>query len=295
MELAQLRTFVLIAECGSFRRAAEQLHMAQPSLSLQIRRLETELGVQVFDRSRRPVSLTEPGRVLLARAESILTSVEETIAELRDFDAHYQGKVAIGAMQYLAHLELPHVLARFRSKCPDAELHLRIGNTAEVRKLLVSGEIDVALIHGDGNPLPDNFAIRPLRTERLVLITARDHPLVNAGHSSWGDLSGESFILFREGASLRDALLDVCSRAGFVPHATLETAEIATAVSLVEQGLGVALVPASFARQEAKRVAAMHVGSTDITRSVTLAWNKRAYQSRALATFKTLAAEFFTS
>jgi DNA-binding transcriptional LysR family regulator len=295
MDLAQLRSLVAIAQYGSFRRAARHLHLAQPSLSQQIRRLESELGVQVVDRSRRPVALTEPGQALLARAQGILKTIDETTAELRDFDANYRGRVAVGAMQYLAHLELPRLLATFRNKCPAAELHLRIGNTGEVRDLLVNGEVDVALIHADPTTLPGGFVARPLRTERLVLLTARSDPLASRKHVSWPDVAAASFILFREGAALRAALLDACASAGFSPRATLETADIASAVTLIAQGLGVALVPESFAKAEAHRVAHVPIGDSDLALTVTLAWEQRAYQSRALAAFKALAVEAFAA
>lgn len=141
MDLAQLRYFVAISRHRSFRQAAEAIHLAQPSLSQQIRRLEAELGVELFDRSRRPVALTEAGRLLLARATDILSDVDDIVTELRDADGRYRGKVVVGAMQYLAYLELPKLLSEFRQQHPSITMHLRIGNTAEIRSLLVNGDI----------------------------------------------------------------------------------------------------------------------------------------------------------
>jgi DNA-binding transcriptional LysR family regulator len=293
MDLTQLRSFIAITRCGSFRGAAEQLHLAQPSLSQQIRRLESELGVRLFDRTRRPIALTDPGRVLLARAADILRAVDQTTAEVKDFEKEFYGRVQVGAMQYLVHLELPDLLATFRERCPNADLHLRIGNTGEVLDMLVDNEVDVALIHGDGLELPDGFSARPLRTEPLVLITALDDRLARRRHVAWRDLSDADFIVFRAGASLHHALMDACSRAGFVPKATLETADIATAVALVSRGLGIALLPQSFAAEERHRVAQVGVGDEPLTRTVVLAWNDDAYQSRALRAFKALATTTF--
>jgi DNA-binding transcriptional LysR family regulator len=293
MDLTQLRSVVAISEHGSFRQAAAALQIAQPSLSQHIRRLEQELGVQLFDRTRRPVTLTEPGQVLLARSEQILRSVTEASSEVRDFDANYHGRVAVGAMQYLVRLELPALLATFRREHAATDLYLRIGNTEEVADLLIEGEIDIGLLHAESKPLPDGFATRKLRTERLVVIMSRDDELTARSKIQWSDLAGYPFITFKQGASLRQALIDAAGKAGFEPRATLDSADMPTAVALAEQGLGVALVPESYARQESDRVASVVVGDGSLHRTVVLAWDARAYRTRAVAAFTKLTLQTF--
>ncbi len=294
MDLAQLRAFIAITRSGSFRGAAELVHLSQPSLSHQIRRLESELGVRLFDRSQRPVALTEPGRVLLDQAEAILDAVEQTTAKVRDVDRDHYGRVSIGALQYLAHLELPDLLATFPERYPNADMHLRMGHTSEVLAMLIENEVDVALIYGDDLELPAGFSVRKLRTERLVIITALDDPLTKRKHLKWRDLADEGFIM-REGAMVHRLVTRVCSAEGFTPKTRLETADIATAVALVSRGLGIRLVPEPLAKAEAHRVAHMHVGDAPLTWTLVLAWNTRSYQSRALRAFMSLAIKFLES
>jgi DNA-binding transcriptional LysR family regulator len=293
MELSQLRSVVAVSEHGSFRQAAAALQIAQPSLSQHIRRLELELGVQLFDRTRRPVTLSEPGRVLLERSEQILQAVAEARTEVRDFDVNFHGRVAVGAMQYLARLELPSLLATFRREHAATDLYLRIGNTEEIRELLVNGEIDIGLLHVEGAELPEGFATRKLRTERLVVIMSANDELTTRSKVQWRELADRPFITFKQGASLRQALIDAAGTAGFEPRATLDSADMPTAFALAEQGLGVALVPESCARQEAHRVASIVVGDGSLHRTVVLAWDARAYRSRAVAAFARLALQTF--
>ncbi len=289
MDLAQLRSFRAIARLGSFRKAADELHLAQPSLSQQIRRLEAELGVPLFDRSRRPVALTESGQLLLARAASILRTVDETVAELRDVNAEHRGRVRVGAMQYLAHLELPHLLARFGQLYPDAELHLRVGTAGEVYDMLKRNDIDLALIHVDAAGPPPPFAAHPLRPDRLVLITALADPLARRRRLAWADLAEATFIVVGGGA----ILLGASSNAGFAPKTTLTTTDMVTAVALVAQGLGVALVAQTLASRERDRVATVPIDDRSLRRTVMIVWDPHSYQSRTINAFKSLAIQMF--
>jgi DNA-binding transcriptional LysR family regulator len=285
MDVDQLASFLAIVRHGSFRRAAEARHLAQPSLSEQIRRLETELGVRLFDRGRRPVQLTEPGRALAPRAEEIVAAVDEARFALRDFDANHGGTVSVGAMQYLVHLELPDLLADFQERNPNAELRLRIGNTGEIRTMLLEGQIQVAILHAEGATLPKHFGTQKLRTERLVLITAPDGELAQRDEVPWRDLVNESFIVFRDGASIKEALSTAAASAGFVPRAMLESSDMVTAVALVARGLGVAFVPESLARRESDKVAHVQVVAPTVTRQVIIAWDNARYRSRATSSF----------
>ena len=289
MDLPQLRSFQAIARLGSFRKAADELLLAQPSLSQQIRRLEAELGVPLFDRSRRPVALTEAGQLLLARAASILGTVDETIAEVRDFNAEHRGRVRVGAMQYLAHLELPHLLARFGELYPNAELHLRAGITGEVYDMLKRNEIDLALIHMEAEGPPPPFAAHPLRPDRLVLITSLADPLAKRRRLVWADLADATFIVVGEGAILLGAI----SEAGFSAKTTLKTTDMYTAVALVAQGLGVALVAETLAIRERDRVATLPIDDRSLRRTVVIAWDPHTYQSNIINAFKSLAIEMF--
>lgn len=291
MDTGYLRSFLMITELGSFRRAAARLYISQPSLSQQIKKLEAELGVSLFDRSRRPIEVTEPGRVLLARVRHILRSLDDATKEVSDFGSAEVGSISVGTMQYLAFLELPDILASFLEMHPGAEMRLRIGNTGEVRSLLTTGQIDFAILHAQRAPLPPNYVLRNLRTEALVVIAGPDTPMAQRAVASWSDLELESFIAFRDGASIQEALLQRASLAGFLPHTILESADIATAVSFVARGLGLALVPESLARHEKERVSIVKLSDDPERLDVFLAWDGDRYRSHLSRMFMAHVAE----
>jgi DNA-binding transcriptional LysR family regulator len=285
MELSELQGFLEIVKTGSFRRAATNLRIAQPSLSKRIRRLETELGVQLFDRGTRPPRLTEPGQALVSRSETIVRTAGETAEEIMAFASGRRATVTIGAMQYLAHLELPELLGAFRQSNPDIDLRLHAGNTGEVANLLARGRIHLALLHEEGAQLGSRYEVRRLRTERMVVIADVNHPLGDRTTVPWRELRKEHWIAFHSGASIRSALMSATGVVGFTPHVTLETGDLATAVKFVERGLAIAFVPESFARVQGDRVAAVHPEEPTIHQTLALAWDRSRYLSPAAIAF----------
>lgn len=292
MELRQLRYFVAIATRRSFRRAADDVRVAQPALSQQIRRLEAELGVELFDRGTRPVELTDAGQMLLPMARRILADVDRAAAEVREFSSEFRGRVVIGAMQYLTNLELPDLLAAFRERHPLVELQLRVGNTGQLTELLEAGEIDLAMCHADELSLPAHYAVSDLRTEELVILVAASNPLAAQRQVTVADFADSPFIVFRPGASIRAALENAFAEHGLTPRLTFESADIATAVELVKRDLGVALVPRSYAEREPATVRGVPVAPVRLTRRVVCVWRRDRYHSRAVDAFQDAAQRF---
>lgn len=285
MDLRQLRYFCAIASRRSFRQASNDVHVAQPALSQQIQRLEDELGVKLFDRASRPVALTDAGETLLPRARQILADVDRAAAEAREFGSGYRGKVAIGAMQYLAGLELPDLLAEFHDRYPQVELELRLGNSGEILEMLRAGYTDIALCHIDEVELPPDFTVEELRREELVIIVKPSDPLAGLREVTVQELADVSFILFRPGASIRDALENAFAQEGLTLRVSFESSDIATAFALVSRGLGVALVPRSTAETQPHAVAVVRVGPHSLARRVALVSSRERYRSRAVDAF----------
>lgn len=285
MDLRQLRYFCAIAARRSFRQASADVHVAQPALSQQIRRLETELGVRLFDRGSRPISLTDAGETLLPRARQILADVDRAAAEVREFGSGFRGKVGIGAMQYLASLELPDLLAEFKNRYPQVELGLRLGNSGEVFEMLRSGATDVALCHVDELNLPPEFVVEEIRTEELVIIVEPSDPLAGLRAVSPQELADVPFIMFRPGASIRHALQTAFTAQGLTPKVSFESGDMATTVALVSRGLGVALVPRSTAELRLRDVAVIRIGPTPLSRRVGLVWSRGRHQTRVVEAF----------
>jgi LysR family transcriptional activator of glutamate synthase operon len=253
MELRQLRYFDAVARCGGFTRAAEQLHVAQSAVSAQIRALEAELGVRLFDRTTRRVTLTQPGELFLVRARRVLGELDGARGELADLAAVLTGRVAIGATAVVGPFDLPGALAGFHVRYPGVDLRLRSGLVAKLLTLLDGGDVDlvIAPIHDD---LPAHLSARRLTGEEVLLVLPPGHPLARGGALDLGELREESFVCLPEGSGLRGMLDEAAAGAGFEPRVQFETQSPASIRALVAAGLGVALLARSAAEHEGPAV-----------------------------------------
>jgi DNA-binding transcriptional LysR family regulator len=145
---------------------------------------------------RRHAELTGAGRLFAARADELLAQLDELVTEVRDFEENADGAIAVGAMQYLALIELPTMLAAFRQSQRGTRLHLRVGNAGEVRRMLLDREIQVGLLHEETDPLPAHIRTEVLRRDVLVLILGPEDPLPPGGHVEWEALADIPFVTF---------------------------------------------------------------------------------------------------
>ena len=291
MELRQLRYFAAVAQRRHFTAAAEAIGVAQPALSQQVRLLERELGVQLFDRSNRRVRLTPAGEALLIRAERILAEVANAQSELAEYAGAVRGRVIVGTLPSLAEHQLPPLVAAFHQRHPGLELILREERTARLFELLGAGEVDLALLHH--SPSADTYpavTLETLFTEELVAAVGPAHHLAAAGELPLAALREEAFILTKSGSAIRDTILAACAIAGFAPHIAFESGASATVRALAAAGLGVAILPRSEARIGHPSLAALTLTPT-LTRTVALAWPAARRHPPATAAFLALARE----
>jgi DNA-binding transcriptional LysR family regulator len=250
MEFRRLRYFVAVAEEQNFSRAAERLHVAQPALSSQIKLLEREVGVRLFDRSNRGVRPTEAGRLLLGEAQRILAQTEEAVRMARRVGYGEVGRLTVGFVPSAFNEVLPPFLRRFREAFPDVELLLREMNPDQLVEGLRGNGIDVAFLY-----LPvedDDLNSRPVASDSLVVALPERHPLAAETEMDVRALADEPFVLpARYGTpGLRGRVVEACRRAGFVPKAAQREEWLmqTTIVGLVASEVGVALVPSSLQR-----------------------------------------------
>lgn len=244
MELRQLTYFEAVARCGGFTRAAGQLHVAQSAVSAQIRALEAELGVALFTRTTRRVTLTAAGARLLERARAALNELDTARGEIAEMSEVLRGRVTIGATSVLGPFDLPTALAGFHGRFPGVALSLRSGLIAALLGKLDNGEVDLVLgpVHED---LPARFAAHILAGESVVLALP---PGARAVHAL-SDVREEAFVCLSAGSGLR-AILDAAAKAaGFSPRVLFETSSPASIRELVSAGLGVALMAGSAAER----------------------------------------------
>ncbi len=254
MELHQLRYFVAVVREGTFTRAAERLYITQPSLSEQIRKLETELGSPLFRRLGRRLALTSAGESLLPHAEKVVLEVEEAKARVHEVRGLRRGRLSIGVLPSAAARLLPRFLAEFRRHHPGVEVVLRDeSDSAELEQLVHDGVVDLAIVRLPPTRRTD-LEVDILVREPLVLVVPPGHRLADRRSVALADLVHEPFVMMRPGHGLRECLLGVCRQAGFDPHIVFEAGQLGSLVGLVQAGIGITVVPRMVAGSEGLRV-----------------------------------------
>ncbi len=255
VELRRLRYFVAVAEELNFSRAAQRLCMAQPPLSTQIKQLEQELGVRLFDRTGRRVRLTHAGRLLLEEAQSIFVQVEQTVRVVREAGQGEIGRLSLGFIPAASNDILPEILREFRSRSPKVELFLHEMMPDRAVQSLHDKRIDVSFLF---LPREDEIVrCKIISREPLVVALPETHPLASEPRLEMQALADEDFVLPARYStpSLYGKVTDICRQAGFTPKAIQkEVGLMQTIICLVAGGIGVALVPASLQNLNRKGV-----------------------------------------
>jgi len=291
MQIGQLRAYLAVAEQRHFTRAARELGMAQPSVSAHVRRLEAELGTELFDRMKGKITLTPAGETLLPFARRIIADVDAAADELRSLGGLARGRITIGATPSLAATLVPAVLSRFHAAYPGIELAIRQAGSVELVAAVEEGAIDIALVI-----LPirhDVLETQALLREELVVAVPMEHRLAGRDVVRLADLASEPFVAFRIGSRLRELLDSASAAAGFEPRIALESNESRRIRSLVSSSLGVAILPRSDATGPGAPVAVTVLVEPSLTRDVTLAARTQRRLSPAALAFRELTLETF--
>jgi DNA-binding transcriptional LysR family regulator len=248
MRLQQLRQFVTLAETLNFRRAAERLNMAQPPLSISIRKLETELGAQLFTRGPQGVRLTPEGASALDDARQALLHADQIVRMVRETGTGERGALRLGFVGSATYQLLPRLLRAFRREFPLVDVALVESRTADLLSEVASGALDVAIVRtpvlqaGPGE-------IADLESDRLCIAVSKQSQFAGRISCPLAEYRNEPFVIYsRESVPSMHALTMVaCQQAGFLPRIAEEAVQLQTIICLVESGLGVALVPAVIA------------------------------------------------
>jgi len=243
MQIRQLEYFAAVAQTRHFTRAAEAVHVAQPSLSNQINSLERELGTQLFSRARGNIMLTPAGETLLPLARRILADVEDARVQVQELVGLARGRLRLGATPSLSTVLLPRALHRFASAYPGIEIHVEERGGRDLVRLLAEGELDLALIILPLHTRDPALATTALLREPLVVAATADGSVLRAKSVRVRDLARHPLVMFREGYDLREVTLAACRRERIEPRVAVEGGELDAVLSFVEAGLGVAVVP----------------------------------------------------
>jgi DNA-binding transcriptional LysR family regulator len=289
MELRQLRYVDAVATHLHFTRAAAAIGVAQPALSHQIKRLEQELGVELFHRSRGGVRLTEAGQTLLPRIRRALSELDAGREEIGALTGLQTGRVRLGAMQALGTLDLPRVLAEFHLSHPGVEVMLQEAASARMQELVATDQLDLAIVALDAG-YPAGVVGLQLLEEPVLLALPPDDPLSELDHIHVGQLRDHPFVLFEPGTGLRMRTDRLCREAGFVPRVAFETGNLDRLLALVSAGLGVSLVPASSAAAARHRIGVVAFEPA-LTRTVGVVWRADRALAPAAQAMRDLLAE----
>jgi LysR family transcriptional regulator, low CO2-responsive transcriptional regulator len=285
MNLHQLRIFVTVAKRGSFSRAAEELHISQPSASIQVADLERALGVDLFEQVGRQIHLTEAGRVLHDYARRILDLAEEARTAVSETAGLRRGHLAVGASPTPGTYLLPRIIAAFQERYPQISVALHIATTPEVGERLMRHEIDLGVV--GGTIRTPGLQVEPFLDDEIVLVAALTHPLAAAGSARAIALRDHRVILPERGSDTRGAIDEALSAVGHEVSPAMELAGNEAIKEAVAAGLGVAFLSRLAARTEvaAGRLVVIAIPDLVIRRRFSIIHLKDRRLSQAVRSF----------
>lgn len=278
MEIHQLRYFCAVARHGTFTRASEIERVAQPSLSQQIQKLESELGARLFDRLPRTAKLTVFGKAFLPKAEGILRDLEDAKSELLYMSGNDKGVVVVGIIPTIAAYLLPKLLKGFAARNPLITVKVVEEITPTLLQRLHDNTLDVAIaaLPVDGSEL----ATEELFEERFYAVLPANHRRASRTSISLMELNREPFLLLKEGHCFRDSVIAACQKSRITPSVVFESGQFATILAMVSAGMGVSAVPAmAVTPQSGCRF--IPISGKHSTRKVGIVTLRHHYQSRA--------------
>ncbi len=267
MNLDQLRGFVEIARVGRFTRAAESLHLAQPSLSRQIAALEQDLGAPLFTRTPAGARLTSAGESLLPWARRMLSDATSARRELGELAGLERGRVRLGATPTLCISLVAETLTEFHATHPAIDLALVEQGSLRLLDDLAAGELDIALVTTSRPPGDDRVVLEPLLTEELVVVSATALP---GDALALAEVAELPQIVFSATYDLRAATDAAFDAAGLSPRVVVEGAEMDAVLRFVERGLGIAIVPA-IVLVDRPGLHSVRLAAPSLTRTISLA------------------------
>jgi DNA-binding transcriptional LysR family regulator len=281
MELRHLRTIDAVARHRSLTKAGEELFLTQSAVSQQIRRLEQELGVEVFRRTSRSVELTAEGRVILGYAQRVLAEVDGLHSELEEITGLLSGQLRIGGVYPTGPYDLFGMLADFRAEHPGVAIHMVEDTQDDVLAALRSDELDCAFTALDPDALGDEFAATLLWKEEIVVALPVGHPLAAEAQLTFEDLAAEDLIAYRENSALRRRLERTMADLGLEPRNAFICTEMAAVRGLASKGLGIAVLPRSVAEQPGPPIELRPIAPERLTWPVALVWRAARRQTPA--------------
>jgi len=277
VELRQMEYFQRAGRLRSITKAAGELHVSQPSVTVAIQKLEEELGVPLLDRGQKQIALTPEGRVCLRRTDDILARIRDLVAEMNDYRFAQKGTVKIGITPVIGAYFFPAALARFQKMHPRVQVVATEEGSLSLRKRLERGELDLAMmILFQTSP---HLETAPVAKGQLLACLSRENPLSRLDSIPFSSLRGEPFVLFREDTYSRKVILDECARNRFKPRVVFSSSQIETVMGMVGHGVGISFLLDTIVTKYPEVVG--RPLEKPLLLEAGLAWSKDRYLSKA--------------
>lgn len=281
MDLRSLRYFAAVVDQGGFSAAAKQLHVAQPAVSMAIRKLEQSLDLQLLHRQERRISLTDEGQVLLRHARRILQAAQDAEREMRELHALESGEVRVGIPSMLGSYYFPPILMAFRHRYPQLRLEVVEAGTRRLQQMIHQGEIDMGVIVADTPP--EDLETHSFLQAQMMAVLPVDHPLACHDSLDYGAFFSEELVLFKEGYFHREVIDRLCAEAGVTPNIGFETNLIPLIKQIVSHGFGITTLLEMVVADDPRLTARPF--RQPVWLDLSLAWRKGHLLSRANRTF----------
>lgn len=237
MDSRKLRIFYEVAKHASFTQAAQRLKMAQPAVSIAVKKLEQELDLLLFQRQEKQISLTSEGRVLLGHAERVLSAMDQAQLEMDELKGLRKGEVRIGIPSMLGSYYFPQLLMAFKQRYPDLKLLVEEAGTRDIQRMIDVGELDMGIIVRD--QMPEQLEAQLFLREEMVVCVPTDHPFVARQTISFDEFFAEPLVLFKKGYFHREYIDRLARRSGNQLQIEFETNLIPLIRSIVRKGFGI--------------------------------------------------------
>jgi DNA-binding transcriptional LysR family regulator len=275
MELRQIRSFLSIAETLHFGRTAKLIHLSQPALSLQIRALEEEIGVRLFERNRRKTTLTAAGLAFRTDAAAAVLQLDQAVRQARLAADGKLGLLRIGFISTAGNEIVPNIIRRFRESNPEVEFSLRNILTVDQIQMLDAGSLDIGFLRLPIGEHPELDVIGVHR-EPFVLVVPLSHELAKRKRVRLRDVSGQDFVMYERtyAPGFHDLIFGMLRDAGIVPNICQTAGQMPTLISLVDAGMGISILPASAVKNSVAAVVACEIADAIPMSEIAIAVNK---------------------
>lgn len=281
MELRQLEYFQMASRLRNITRAAERLRVSQPNITVAIKKLEAELGIQLFDRSQKQLSLTPEGAVFLNRVELALRNIQDAVLEVNDYKQLQKGTIKIGIPPMMGAYLFPRIFSSFQRRYSHLDIFMHEEGSVAIREQLEQDELDFGIVILSG--ASSHLQLLPMTKSQIVCCVPEDSELATKKSLTLQDIADSNIIMLKEGSFLRQLILTKMKESSITPNIVLESNQVVTLKGLVASGVGVAFL-LDMVIEDTPGLKAIPLADP-IFVDVGLAWKKDRYISKAAQSF----------